>query len=119
MDYPDRPKSERIADAIADDIVTAALSGRCQILSLQELSERYGISPSTATATTGSHVRKGVLERRRNLGMFVTPGTHERIIRERTSDFENDFVKPMLAEGIRLEYSLHQVSKLIATRIKS
>lgn len=108
--------SETVARDIADDIITGRLHAGCQIPSLRELSERYEISPSTATASTRGLVQKGVLERRRGLGMFVARDAREQLLRERNASFDDDYVQPMLIEARRLGLSFETVTSLIAER---
>lgn len=108
--------SEIIARDIADDIVSGALNAGGRIPSLRELSQRYDVSPSTATAGTKRLMQKGVLERHRGLGLFVTESARDTLRRERKDSFESEFLAPMLSEAQRLGLSLEHVRQLISER---
>ena len=116
MTRDQHPMFQVVARGIEDDIVVGALDGGDQIPSWHELSRQYSISPSTASSTTTSLARKGLLERRRGVGLFVSPTAREQLLRERSASFENDYLKPMLTEAHRLRLSLDVVVALIADR---
>jgi DNA-binding transcriptional regulator YhcF (GntR family) len=58
-------------------------------------------------------VEKGVLYKRRGIGMFVAPGAREMLLAERRTVFSERFVEPLLAEARKLGLGPDDLSRLI------
>ena len=58
-------------------------------------------------------VDKGVLHKRRGLGMFVSPGAHQKLLDERRQVFAQRFVQPLMTEAGKLGLSSAEVSRMI------
>lgn len=58
-------------------------------------------------------VDAGVLEKRRGIGMFVTPRAREVVLEERRHDFAGDFIAPLIDEALRLGYSRESLQDLV------
>lgn len=58
-------------------------------------------------------VDKGVLYKRRGIGMFVAPGARELLLAERRTAFADRFVEPLLVEARRLGLGADDLSRLI------
>jgi DNA-binding transcriptional regulator YhcF (GntR family) len=61
-------------------------------------------------------VDKGVLYKRRGIGMFVAPGTRELLLAERRTSFADRFVEPLLVEARKLGLGPDDLSDLIRAR---
>lgn len=109
----DRPLFLQIAEAIEDQILSGALTEGSAAPSTNALASFYRINP--ATAAKGMHILQdqGILERRRGLGMFVTKGARRKILKQRASSFETDFVRPMLIEAKAIGLSREDVVQLV------
>ena len=59
---------------------------------------------------------KGVLYKRRGIGMFVAPGARERLVGERRAAFADRFVDPLLAEARKLGLGPDDLALLIRDR---
>ena len=107
------PEGNRLQEVVARDLEDEIINGKLRagdsIPSAHELSARYEISPSTASAATTKLARRGLVETRRGLGLFVTASARDAVLRERTYSFHAHYVEPMLAEAQRLGYSLRDV----------
>ena len=67
----------QIAEQVEDSIIDGALPEDGQAPSTNELAAFYRINPATAAKGIGMLVDKGILYKRRGIGMFVTPGARE------------------------------------------
>ena len=61
-------------------------------------------------------VDKGVLYKRRGIGMFVAPGARALLRAERRTAFADRFVEPLLAEARTLGLGPDDLSRLIRER---
>ena len=61
-------------------------------------------------------VDKGVLYKRRGIGMFVAPGARERLLAERRTAFADRYLEPLLAEARKLGLGPDDLSRLIRDR---
>ena len=61
-------------------------------------------------------VDKGVLYKRRGIGMFVAPGARERLLSERRELFADRYLDPLLAEARKLGLGPDDLSRLIHDR---
>ena len=58
-------------------------------------------------------VDKGVLYKRRGIGMFVSPGARELLLGERRSAFADRYVQPLLVEARKLGLGPDDVADLV------
>ena len=89
----------QIAERVEDSIVDGSLPEESQAPSTNELASFYRINPATAAKGVNMLVDKGVLYKRRGIGMFVSPGARALLRAERRATFADRFVEPMLAEA--------------------
>ena len=73
-----RPLFLHIAEAIEDSIVDGTLGEDEQAPSTNELAGFYRINPATAAKGVTLLADKGILLKRRGIGMFVAPGARDR-----------------------------------------
>ena len=69
----------QIAEQVEDSIIDGALPEDGQAPSTNELAAFYRINPATAAKGIGMLVDKGILYKRRGIGMFVAPGARARL----------------------------------------
>lgn len=106
----------QIAEQVEDSIVDGSLPEESKAPSTNELAAFYRINPATAAKGVNMLVDKGVLYKRRGIGMFVAPGARELLLNERRRVFADRFVAPLLSEAERLGLSLGEVTTLITER---
>tara|TARA_B100000378_G_scaffold253907_1_gene230091 strand:+ start:745 stop:1158 length:414 start_codon:yes stop_codon:yes gene_type:complete len=111
-----RPIAATVCRDLEDRILSETLSAGEQVPSWGALSTEYGISSSTAAAATNRLTRRGLLERRRGIGLFVSPAAREEIVRERSASFDEKYVAPLLEEARRLGYSVDDLLALLDGR---
>ncbi len=106
----------QIAESVEDSIIDGSLPAEGQAPSTNELAAFYRINPATAAKGVNMLVDKGVLYKRRGIGMFVAPGARDLLLAERRTVFADRFVEPLLAEARKLGLGPDDVARLIADR---
>ena len=109
----------QIAESVEDSIVGGSLAEEAQAPSTNELAAFFRINPATAAKGVNVLVDKGVLYKRRGVGMFVAPGARERLLAERRTAFGERYVEPLLDEGRRLGLDADDLSRLILDRART
>jgi len=106
----------QIAESIEDAIVDGSLPEESQAPSTNELAAFHRINPATAAKGVNMLVDKGVLYKRRGIGMFVAAGAQEQLRGERRAAFADRFIDPLLAEARALGLDADDLTTLIQRR---
>ena len=106
----------QIAESVEDSIIDGSLAEEAQAPSTNELAAFYRINPATAAKGVAMLTDKGVLYKRRGIGMFVAPGARELLMNERRTAFADRFVEPLLAEARKLGLGPDDLEQLIRDR---
>ena len=114
-----KPLFVQIAEQIEDSIVDGSLAEQAQAPSTNELAAFYRINPATAAKGVAMLVDKGVLQKRRGIGMFVADGARETLLQERRGAFADRFVTPLLAEARKIGLGPDDLAALIRERAQS
>ncbi|HPJ87489.1 MAG TPA: GntR family transcriptional regulator [Thermotogota bacterium] len=108
-----KPLFLQIAEIIEDMIIDGDLKSEDQVFSTNQLSETFKINPATARKGLNLLVEKGILFKKRGLGMFVEKGAEKIIQSERKSHFFENFILVMLKEAEKLSISEEEIIKMI------
>lgn len=106
----------QIAEAIEDSIVDGSLAEEAQAPSTNELAAFYRINPATAAKGVAMLTEKGVLYKKRGIGMFVTEGARTLLLSERRSAFADRYIDPLLAEARTLGLGPEDLADLLRER---
>jgi GntR family transcriptional regulator len=106
----------QIAESVEDSIIDGSLAEEAQAPSTNELAAFYRINPATAAKGVNMLVDKGVIHKRRGIGMFVTPGARAMLLAERRTAFADRFVEPLLVEARKLGLGPDELAQLIRER---
>lgn len=106
----------QIAESVEDSIIEGTLAEEAQAPSTNELAAFHRINPATAAKGIAMLTEKGVLYKRRGIGMFVSPGARELLLGERRAAFADRFLDPLLAEARTLGLSPDDVARLLSER---
>ena len=106
----------QISEMIETDILRGILLEEEQVPSTNELAKRYTINPATAAKGINLLVDDGILYKRRGIGMFVSPGAREKILRKRRAAFARDHIAPLLAEARSLGITREELLNMIKER---
>jgi|SRR5690606_9745897 len=107
------PIYQQIAERIKQEILSGALQGGDQVMSTNQYATFYRINPATVAKGFQVLVAEGVLQKRRGIGMFVSPHAREQLRSERRERFFADVVEPMLAQARLLGIPLAEVIRHI------
>ena len=78
-----RPIFQQIAELIENDIISGTLPEDTQVPSTNEFAAFHRINPATAGKGVNLLVDEGILYKKRGIGMFVAPGSRDRLIAQR------------------------------------
>lgn len=106
----------QIAEQIEDSIVDGSLEEESQAPSTNELAAFYRINPATAAKGVAMLTDKGVLYKRRGVGMFVTAGARDQLRTERRAAFADRYIDPLLAEARTLGLGADDLAALLRER---
>jgi DNA-binding transcriptional regulator YhcF (GntR family) len=108
-----KPIFIQIAELIEDDIISGALGEETQVPSTNEFAAFHRINPATAGKGVNLLVERGILYKRRGIGMFVAAGARESLLSLRTEEFASQFLRPLLVEALRLGITPQRLADLI------
>ena len=103
----------QIAENVEDSIVDGSLAEDSRAPSTNELAAFYRINPATAAKGVNMLVEKGVLVKRRGIGMFVAIGAREQLRLERRAAFAARYIQPLLAEARTLGLTPDELATLV------
>jgi GntR family transcriptional regulator len=106
----------QIAESVEDSIVDGSLVEEQRAPSTNELAAFHRINPATAAKGIAMLVDKGVLYKRRGIGMFVAPGARDLLLGERRAAFTDRYIDPLLAEARKLGLGPEDLAQLIRER---
>lgn len=111
-----RPLFLQIADGVERDILDGTIAENSQVPSTNELAAFHRINPATAAKGITVLVDKGVLVKRRGIGMFVADGARELLVEERRTTFANRYLDPLLHEARSLGLGPDDLARMLASR---
>jgi DNA-binding transcriptional regulator YhcF (GntR family) len=103
----------QIAEQIENAVMSGALQEGAQAPSTTEISVRFKINPATALKGVTKLADDGVLYKKRGLGMFVSDGARQMIMKKRQHQFFEKYVVPMIDEAHKLALSREQLDEMI------
>ena len=109
----EKPIFVQLADWLSDSIISGAIKEGEQIPSTTEMSVQLKINPATALKGVNMLVDKGIIYKKRGLGMFVSQGAVESLKKERQSDFFDGYIKTMLDEAQKLGLTKKDIIDMI------
>ena len=109
----ERPLFLQVETLLEEAILSGAYPEEGQIPSITELSVSCKINPATALKGVNLRVERGLVYKKRGLGMFVAPGARERLQEERRRQFFAGYIQPLLAEAEKLGFTREMVAKMI------
>lgn len=111
-----RPLFIQIAEAIEESILDGTLDEDAQAPSTNELAAFYRINPATAAKGVALLTDKGVLLKRRGIGMFVAAGARSILLAERRTAFAERYIDPLIAEARTLGIDDDDLTTLLRER---
>ncbi|MBE5854213.1 MAG: GntR family transcriptional regulator [Lachnospiraceae bacterium] len=103
----------QISEMIEDEILRDILKEEEQVPSTTELSKFYKINPATAAKGINLLVDKGILYKKRGIGMFVQEGAKSAIQKSRQESFYETYVTKIVREAKLIGISKEELAKMI------
>ncbi|GGH84063.1 DNA-binding transcriptional regulator YhcF (GntR family) [Pullulanibacillus pueri] len=108
-----RPIFLQIAEQIEDDIIKGGLPEESQVPSTNQFASFYQINPATAAKGVNLLVDQGILYKKRGIGMFVTKGAREIVMKKRREQFYEQYVIKMKQEAEKLGITAEELKEMI------
>ncbi|HOA56106.1 MAG: GntR family transcriptional regulator [Acetivibrionales bacterium] len=109
----EKPIYLQIAESIEDDIIRGVIEEETQIPSTNQMAVIYKINPATAGKGINLLVDRGILYKRRGIGMFVAGGARKKILEERKSSFYSNYIVTLLDEARNLGIGIEELIDMI------
>lgn len=103
----------QISEMLERDILRGIIEEEERVPSTNELAKMYTINPATAGKGVNILVDKGILYKKRGLGMFVATGAKEKILNNRKATFYEDYVRKVIEEAEGLGISKEELIRMI------
>lgn len=119
MDETTAPLFRQIADLVEDAVVDGSLAEGDRAPSTNELASFHSINPATARKGLQLLVDRGILAKRRGLGMFVEPGARDRVLHRHREAFVTDYLTPLIDEARSLGLTRADLHDLVERTAES
>ncbi len=107
------PIFQQLAAKIAGDIVAGTYPEETAVPSASDFAVFYTINPATASKGVNVLVERGVLYKKRGIGMFVATGARELLRDRRREEFRTHYIQPLLREATVLELGTAELHQMI------
>ena len=108
-----KPLFVAIAETIEDGILDGTYAEDSAVPSTNELAAYLRINPATAGKGLNLLVDRGVLVKRRGVGMFVAPSATDLVRSRRREEFRDTYLIPLLREARHLGIPPEDIVRLI------
>lgn len=103
----------QISEMIERDILRDIILEEEKVPSTNEIAKLYAINPATAAKGVNILVDRGILYKKRGIGMFVAQGAKEMIKEKRKEDFYDNYIKKLLQEASNIGITKEELVKMI------
>lgn len=103
----------QIGQMIEDSILRGIFLEEERVPSTNELARMYAINPATAAKGINLLVERGILYKKRGIGMFVSTGAVQMIRAARKDAFYAQYVKKLVLEAKALSISEEELINMI------
>lgn len=101
---------------IEEMIITEELLSGERVPSTNQIAKTRGVNPATALRALNDLVARGILTKRRGLGMLVAEGARDRLKFDRRQNFESNHIDPLLREAQLIGLSESTLIDLVRKR---
>lgn len=109
----EKPVFMQIIEMIEDEIIKGSYKVNDIIISTTEISKLLSVNPTTAVKAVSILTDKGVLYKKRGVGMFVSNGAKEKILNNRREQFFGENIPSLLDEAYKLGIDDDEIIKMI------
>lgn len=108
-----RPLFVQIAEQIEANVLEGSLVEDERAPSTTQLAAFHRINPATAAKGINLLVDRGILVKRRGLGMFVADGARQILLAERRQQFAENYLDPLIDEARAVGLSTEALVEMI------
>ncbi|MBS3976477.1 MAG: GntR family transcriptional regulator [Syntrophomonadaceae bacterium] len=108
-----KPIYVQIAEWLETEILAGNIGRDEKIYSQYQLADMFNINPATAGKGLSILAEEGILYKKRGLGMFVSPGAREGILRKRRDETLKQLILELLLEAQRLSIPENELTDMI------
>jgi len=108
-----KPIYAQLAEWLELEILKGSIREEERIYSQYQLSDMFNINPATAAKGLSMLLEKGLLYKKRGLGMFVSPGATETIRRDRAEHNIKEKAMELAIEAERLNLEEERLLEII------
>lgn len=112
----EKPIFQQLKEHIEDAILDGHIEAEEKIPSINEFAKEYQINPATANKGVNELVDRGIIYKKRGVGMFVSGDAKKLLIDERKQSFEMSYIKPLINEAERLGISVEELMLMIGRK---
>ena len=109
----EKPIFLQISEEIEEAIFVNIYPEEEQIPSTTEISTAFKINPATVMKGMNLLVDKGLIYKKRGIGMFVAKGAAEKIRHSRQEKFYENYIQPLVEEAKKLAVTEGDIVNLI------
>lgn len=109
----EKPIYIQMSEWVEENILMGVFPEESQIPSTTEISAMYKINPATALKGVNILVEKGIIYKKRGLGMFVSTGAESKIRNERKQEFYDKYIKTLVSEAQKLGITGDEIITMI------
>ena len=104
----------QIAETIEDDILKGLVQEEEQVPSTNQFAKLLQINPATAAKGINLLVDKGILYKKRGIGMFVSQGAKAIVLEKRREEFIKGVLPQLLEEAKTLHITNSELIRMIS-----
>jgi len=114
----EKPMFQQIIEMIEDDILSGTYSADDLIISTPQISKLLGVNPATAQRAIGILTDRGIICKKRGVGMAVTADAREAILEKRRAAFFERAIPEFIAGARKIGISDEELVKLIRGKLE-
>lgn len=107
------PLFQQIAEQIEEGILNGSFKEAEQVPSTTEIAKGFSINPATVLKGMNLLVERGLIEKKRGIGMFVLTGAQQKVREYRRELFLTNEVLQIVTEAKKLGITVEQLKELI------
>ena len=114
----EKPMFQQIIEMIEDDILSGTYSADDLIISTPQISKLLGVNPATAQRAIGILTDRGIICKKRGVGMAVTADAREAILEKRRAAFFERAIPEFIDGARKIGISDEELVKLIRGKLE-
>lgn len=115
--HEEKPVFMQIIEMIEDDIISGTYGADELIISTPQISKLLSVNPTTAQRAIGVLTDRGIIYKKRGVGMAVAPAAKEKLLEERRARFFEKTVPGFVEEARKIAITGDELIKIIKESI--